>query len=82
MKARARILVLVAAAGLAIAGPVLAQSGPGPEGTVPGFKIGTGELALRRHAQPQTPFDKVGRRFALLGFEGGGFEAWAYPLNR
>ena len=81
MKKGARTFVLVAAAALAVAGPVLAQAGSSVDGTVPGFKIGTGELTLRRLAQPQTPFDKVGRRFALLGFEGGGFEAWAYPLK-
>jgi Glycosyl-hydrolase family 116, catalytic region len=50
-------------------------------GSIPAFKIEPGEIALRRHAQPQTPLDKVGRRFALIGFEGGEFEAWAYPLK-
>jgi len=50
-------------------------------GSIPAFKIEPGEIALRREAQAQTPLDKVGRRFALIGFEGGGFEAWAYPLK-
>lgn len=50
-------------------------------GSIPAFKIEPGEIALGRKAQPQTPLDKVGRKFALIGFEGGGFEAWAYPLK-
>jgi hypothetical protein len=83
------LAVLAAAVALVsagLAGPAAARTPGAPDaqvlsGTVDGFVIGTGDLALRRHAQPQTPFDKVGRRFALLGFEGGGFEAWAYPLK-
>jgi len=39
------------------------------------------DLKLERLAQPGTPFDKVGRKFAVLGFESGSFEAWAYPLK-
>jgi hypothetical protein len=38
-------------------------------------------MTLERLAQPQTYFDKLGRKFAVLGFESGTFEAWAYPLK-
>jgi glycogen debranching enzyme len=51
------------------------------EGTIPAFRIERGGLELARPALPGTPFTKAGRRFALLGFESGGFEAWAYPLK-
>jgi glycogen debranching enzyme len=50
-------------------------------GAVPRFAIEATDIGLSRPAQPFTPFDKVGRRFAILGFEGGNFEAWAYPLK-
>jgi glycogen debranching enzyme len=82
MKTCARILVLAAAVSMA-AGPLLsrARGTAGGDGTVPGFAIGSADLTLRRLAQAQTPFDKVGRKFALIGFEGGGIEAWAYPLK-
>jgi len=39
------------------------------------------DIALSRAARHTTPFDKVGRRFAILGRESGTFEAWAYPLK-
>ena len=69
-----------------LASSLLAKTPGRPEerglaGAVSRFEIGGGDLVLRRHAQPQTPLDKVGRRFALIGYEGGGFEAWAYPLK-
>jgi glycogen debranching enzyme len=51
------------------------------EGLVPDFPIERDDLTLVRLAQPNTYFDKVGRRFALLGLESGAFEAWAYPLK-
>ena len=51
------------------------------DGTVSQFKIERGDLELARPAMPGTPFTKTGRRFALLGFESGAFEAWAYPLK-
>jgi glycogen debranching enzyme len=51
------------------------------EGSVPGFRIEPSPIELHRAAQPLTPFDKVGRKFALLGYESGEFEAWAYPLK-
>lgn len=45
------------------------------------FRLKPNDLELSRRAQPGTPFDKVGRKFAILGFESGSFEAWAYPLK-
>jgi len=82
MKTSARILILAAAVTMT-AGPLLSQARgiAAGDGTVPGFAIGSGDLTLRRRAQAQTPFDKAGRKFALIGFEGGGIEAWAYPLK-
>ncbi|MFO7979666.1 MAG: GH116 family glycosyl hydrolase [Candidatus Aminicenantes bacterium] len=49
--------------------------------TIPAFKLEKSAITLERLAQPGTPFNKVGRRFALLGEESGSFEAWAYPLK-
>jgi hypothetical protein len=49
--------------------------------TIPAFKIEGNPMALHRLAQPGTYFDKVGRKFAILGYESGSFEAWAYPLK-
>jgi hypothetical protein len=51
------------------------------DGFVPAFPIERDEMTLDRLAQPNTYFDKAGRRFAILGFESGTFEAWAYPLK-
>jgi glycogen debranching enzyme len=45
------------------------------------FKIESNDLLLSRPAQAGTYFDKVGRKFAILGTESGTFEAWAYPLK-
>jgi glycogen debranching enzyme len=50
-------------------------------GTIPAFRLEPNELELTRLAQPGAYFDKVGRRFAVLGYESGTFEAWAYPLK-
>jgi hypothetical protein len=50
-------------------------------GTISAFSIGSSAIELSRLAQPNAPFDKVGRKFAILGFESGTFEAWAYPLK-
>ncbi len=58
--------------------PVLASGG---EGSISSFAIERDEVILHRLAQPNTYFDKVGRRFAILGYESGTFEAWAYPLK-
>lgn len=88
MKITARTRVLITAAmfitfigGGLSAAPAVSQEIKPTEGTVPDFRIARGDLELSRPAQPQTPFDKVGRRFALLGYESGAFEAWAYPLK-
>ena len=51
------------------------------EGLIQEFEIKTHEMTLERLARPGTPFDKVGRKFAVLGDESGTFEAWAYPLK-
>jgi hypothetical protein len=51
------------------------------DGFVPRFAFEPSPIALHRLAQPGTYFDKVGRKFALLGYESGSFEAWAYPLK-
>ncbi len=56
--------------------PLAAQNG-----LVPAFPVERDGMTLSRPAQPGTYFDKVGRRFALLGYESGAFEAWAYPLK-
>lgn len=48
---------------------------------VPAFKLQANDLELSRLAQPGTYFDKAGSKFAILGFESGSFEAWAYPLK-
>ncbi|MCD6516025.1 MAG: hypothetical protein J7L72_01175 [Candidatus Aminicenantes bacterium] len=49
--------------------------------SIPAFKIEKSAISLERPAKPGTPFNKSGRRFALLGDESGSFEAWAYPLK-
>ncbi|HTP13750.1 MAG TPA: GH116 family glycosyl hydrolase [Bacteroidota bacterium] len=48
---------------------------------IPAFKLESNDLEMHRLAQPGTYFDKVGRKFAVLGYESGSFEAWAYPLK-
>ena len=53
----------------------------GQSGLIPAFKLESNDLMLSRLAQPGTYFDKVGRKFAVLGYESGSFEAWAYPLK-
>ena len=58
-----------------------AVSGVAAEATIPRFDLESSDIALTRLAQPGTYFDKVGRRFAILGAESGTFEAWAYPLK-
>ena len=67
------VLLLLGFGGTAL---LLAQ-----EGLIAEFPIEANELALHRLAQPGTSFIKAGRRFAVLGDEGGAFEAWAYPLK-
>jgi len=51
------------------------------EALIPAFKLNPSNLTLERLAKPGTPFDQVGRKFAILGDESGSFEAWAYPLK-
>jgi len=75
------VVISGAGTGLLAAGPAASRENRPAEGTIAEFRIEAGDLELRRTAQPQTPFDKVGRRFALLGLEDGSFEAWAYPLK-
>jgi glycogen debranching enzyme len=75
------VMLAVVPAGLLPSTPAAAMDSRVAEGTVPEFRMDVGDLEIRRLAQPQTPFDKVGRKFALLGFESGSFEAWAYPLK-
>ena len=53
----------------------------GQKRLIPKFPIETDGMTLERMARPGTPFDKVGRKFAILGDEAGMFEAWAYPLK-
>jgi hypothetical protein len=65
------IIVLVALASLSAA----------QDGLVPPIGIERNDLTLSRLAQPNTYFDKAGRKFAILGLESGTFEAWAYPLK-
>ncbi len=50
-------------------------------GLIPRFNLEPCEIALERPAQSNTYFDKVGRKFAILGYESGSCEAWAYPLK-
>jgi len=69
-------LLLVCAASVLAAGRVTA-----PPGTIPRFEIEATDINLSRPARPSAYFDKVGRKFAVLGFESGMFEAWAYPLK-
>ena len=53
----------------------------GQNGLINQFPFERNDLKLEHLAQPITPFDKVGRKFAVLGYESGSFEAWAYPLK-
>lgn len=70
-------LVLIAL-GMCLVGPqnIFSQTG-----LIPRFELEPCEIGLERPAQPNTYFDKVGRKFAILGYESGTFEAWAYPLK-
>lgn len=51
------------------------------EGLIQAFMLEANPITLKRLARPGTPFDKVGRKFAILADESGSFEAWAYPLK-
>ncbi len=73
------IAMIVLVTGLSAAQPEGEKTGPA--GLTPRFEIGRSGMHLSRVARPGTCFDKVGRRFALLGLESGTFEAWAWPLK-
>ncbi len=45
------------------------------------FALEKNDLELSRPVQPNTYFDKVGKRCAVLGFERGAFELWCYPIK-
>ena len=52
------------------------------DGLVSAFPLAPdGGLAIVRTAQPSAPFDRSGRRAALIGTEGGTVEVWAWPLK-
>ncbi len=59
----------------------LAPAARPQEGTVPAFGFEPCAIRLSRPARPGTYFDKIGRKFAVLGSEDGSFEAWAWPLK-
>jgi len=61
--------------------PAPSQSTGAPAGFIPAFALERSAIGLGRPARAQNPFDQLGRRFAVLGFESGTFEAWAYPLK-
>ncbi len=51
------------------------------EGLIPAFRMEPCPIELHRLAQRDAPFVQAGRKCALIGTEGGQFEAWAYPLK-
>ncbi|MBN2355970.1 hypothetical protein JXO59_07640, partial [candidate division KSB1 bacterium] len=51
------------------------------EGVIPAFEIESTLIDLHRLAQPGMPFNRVGQKFALLGYENGTLEAWGYPVK-
>jgi hypothetical protein len=59
----------------------LAPAARPQEGTIPAFGFEPCAIRLSRPARPGTYFDKIGRKFAVLGSEDGSFEAWAWPLK-
>ncbi len=66
---------------LAVLGPALASAARSREGTVSAFGFAPCAIRLSGPARPGTTFDKVGRKFAVLGSGDGSFEAWAWPLK-
>lgn len=48
---------------------------------LPRFPIAAGPLAITRPVEPGKPFTVAGPRGAILGEQGGSFEAWQYPLK-
>jgi hypothetical protein len=79
-KIGASICGLILLCAVAVSGSDRREEERLPRG-VPRFEITTSDMNLSRAARPTTYFDKVGRKFAILGFESGSFEAWAYPLK-
>lgn len=75
MKRTAAILIVSGALS------ALAPAARPQEGTVPAFAFEPCALRLTNAARPGSSFDKVGRRFAVLGSGDGSFEAWAWPLK-
>jgi glycogen debranching enzyme len=80
MKSRRDVMRGLVISGLACF-VLLSEASAFQEGLIPAFPVERDRMTIERPAQPGTYFDKVGRRFAILGEESGGFEAWAYPLK-
>lgn len=57
------------------------QQKDSPKGLIPAFRIETNSIALSQPVRPNAYFDKIGRKAAILGYEGGTFEAWIFPLK-
>lgn len=49
--------------------------------SIPAFRIESSDIDLKRTAEKGSPFDKCGRRAALIGDETGRIEAWVYPVK-
>ena len=62
-----------------VAGSLLAQDKKNAVNLIPWFPLEQNDLELARPAEPLQYFDKVGMRAALMGLEGGSFEAWVWP---
>jgi hypothetical protein len=75
MKRTAAILIVTGAL------TALAPAARSQEGTVPAFGFEPCAMRLTGPARPGMSFDKVGRKFAILGSGDGSFEAWAWPLK-
>ncbi len=60
---------------------VLAPAARPQDGTVPAFAFEPCAVRLSQTARPGVPFDKIGRKFAVIGSGDGSFEAWAWPLK-
>ena len=56
-------------------------AGEAPSMLVPKFPLASGGPRLERRTRPGAFLDVLGRRSALLGYEHGRLEAWAYPLQ-
>jgi hypothetical protein len=75
-----RFRIFLAVLGLVSVAGAAAPSAA-PAGLVPGFKFAPSGIELVRPVRPGTYFDRPGRKFAILGFESGLFEAWAWPIK-